>query len=233
MIRRVMPEKGEKRLNEQKKTNPNPSGDSKEVSRVSIEGEEARGGNGIPASNRNGKERVEAQKETEEITIEKLQAQLEEKTKEAADYYDQVLRLRAEFENFKKRMQKEKAEFLKFGNENLLRALLPILDNLGRAMEHGKNLPQCSTLLEGVQLTHRQFLDTLERFGMKGFSARGEVFDPERHEAIAHEESEEEANRVIGEIEKGYFFHDRLLRPAKVIVSKGKGSGAPQEANAK
>lgn len=237
MIRSVRLEKGEKPLTEHKnrKLDRDPSGGAKETFRVSLEGEETGGETEPPVSESNGKEKIEAQKEKEkeEITIERLQAQLEEKTKEAAQYYDQVLRLRAEFENFKKRMQKEKAEFLKFGNENLLKALLPILDNLGRAMDHGRNLPQCATLLEGVQMTHKQFLDTLERFGMKGFSARGEIFDPERHEAIAHEESEEEANRVIGEIEKGYFFHDRLLRPAKVIVSKGKSPMAPQEANAK
>jgi len=165
-----------------------------------------------------------AQKEVD--PREQLQAQLEEKTKEAAGYYDQWLRLRAEFENFKKRMEKEKADFLKFGSESLLRAIVPIIDNLDRAIEHGKDISECSPLLEGVKMTQKQFIDTLEKFGLKTFSAQGEIFNPEQHEALYHEESDQEPNRVIGEIEKGYLFHDRLLRPAKVIVSKEKGSSA-------
>ncbi len=177
------------------------------------------------AAGDNGQEGAE-QKEGGSLPT--LQAQLEEKTKEAAGYYEQWLRLRAEFENFKKRMEKEKADSIKFGNESLLRAILPIIDNLDRAIEHGKDLAECSSLLEGVRMTHKQFIGILERFGMKTFSAQGEIFDPERHEALYHEESDQEPNRVIGEVEKGYLFHDRLLRPAKVIVSKEKGSSARQ-----
>jgi molecular chaperone GrpE len=153
---------------------------------------------------------------------EKLEAQLEEKTREASEYFDKWLRLRAEFENFKKRMQKEKGDLVKFGNENLLKALLPVLDNLSRAIEHGKNAKENSPLLEGVEMTYKEFLNTLDRFGVKPVPALGEVFDPEKHEALSQEQSEQEANRVIAAVQNGYFYHDRLLRPAKVIVSKGK-----------
>ncbi len=76
--------------------------------------------------------------------------------------------------------------------------------------------------MEGVEITHRQFLSILEKFGVKPIQAAGEIFNPEQHEAIAQEESEQEPNRVIAEVERGYLFHDRLLRPAKVIVSKAK-----------
>jgi molecular chaperone GrpE len=153
---------------------------------------------------------------------EKLQAQLEEKTREAKEYYDQWLRLRAEFENFKKRMQKERADHIKFGNEGFLKAIIPIIDNLERAIDHGQSLEGCAPLLDGVKMTHKQFMDALEKFGVKSFLSVGEVFDPERHEALYHEESEKEPNRIIGEVTRGYMFHERLLRPAKVIVAKAK-----------
>jgi len=159
---------------------------------------------------------------------EKLEAQLEEKTREASEYFDKWLRLRAEFENFKKRMQKEKSDLVKFGNENLLKALLPVLDNLSRAIEHGRNDQENSPLLEGVEMTCKEFLNILDRFGVKPVPAVGEVFDPEKHEALSQEESDQETNRVIAAVENGYFYHDRLLRPAKVIVSKGRPEAAKE-----
>jgi molecular chaperone GrpE len=178
-------------------------------------------------------EKIQAQNEKEkapegekkELTPqEKLQEQLAEKTREAAENYDKWLRLLAEFDNFKKRTQKEKADLMKFGNESLLRSILPILDNLERAIDHGKGSQNSSSLLEGLEITLRQFLNTLERFGVKPLSARGEVFDPEKHEAVSQQESDQEPNRVISEIEKGYIYQDRLLRPARVIVSKEKAA---------
>ena len=164
--------------------------------------------------------RAEEKKET--TPLEKLQAQLNEKTRESSEYFDKWLRLRAEMENFKKRMQKEKADHLRFGNEDLLKALLPILDNLNRAIDHGKNGRENSPLLAGVEMIHKDLLNTLERFGVKPIPAAGEVFDPEKHEAVSQEESDLEANRVVATVQNGYFYHDRLLRPAKVIVSKGR-----------
>jgi molecular chaperone GrpE len=164
----------------------------------------------------------------EGFSPEKLEAQLEEKTREASEYFDKWLRLRADFENFKKRMQKEKGDLVKFGNENLLKALLPVLDNLSRAIEHGKNAKENSPLLEGVEMTCKEFLNTLDRFGVKPVPAVGEVFDPEKHEALSQEESDQEANRVIAAVQNGYFYHDRLLRPAKVIVSRGKSEAGKE-----
>ncbi len=168
------------------------------------------------------REKEKTGEKKEPPSLEKLQAQLEEKTREASEYLDKWLRVRAELENFKKRMQKEKADLLKFGNESLLRALLPVLDNLNRAIEHGKNANENSPLLDGVEMVQKELLAILERFGVKPVQAIGEVFDPEKHEAISQEESELEPNRVISAVQSGYFYHDRLLRPARVIVSKGK-----------
>ena len=165
---------------------------------------------------------TKAEEEQECGPLEKLQTQLEEKTREAAENFDKWLRLMAEFENFKKRMQREKADLIKFGNESLLKALLPVLDNLNRAIEHGKKAEGNSPLLEGVEMVRKEFLTILERFGVTSVQAEGEMFDPEKHEAISQAESHLESNRVISAVQDGYFFHDRLLRPARVIVSKGK-----------
>ena len=154
--------------------------------------------------------------------VEKLQGELEEKTREANDHFDKWLRLRAEFENYKKRMQKEKADAMKFGNESLLKALLPILDNLSRAVDHGKENSEIGPLVEGVEMIRKDLLNTLERFGVKPIASAGEIFDPEKHEAIAQEETEGEPNRVVTEVQAGYSYHDRLLRPAKVVVSREK-----------
>jgi molecular chaperone GrpE len=163
-----------------------------------------------------------AEEKKELDPLEKLKAQLEEKSRESADYFDKWLRLRAEMENFKKRMEKEKAEHLKFGNESLLRALLPILDNLERAINHGKDGEENSPLMAGLEMVRKEFAGILERFGVKPVAAVGESFDPEKHEAVSQQESDLEANRIVSAVQNGYFYHDRLLRPAKVIVSSGK-----------
>ncbi len=173
------------------------------------------------------KEKVEEKKEPTQL--EKLQVQLEEKTREYLECFDKWMRLRAEFENFKKRMQKEKGDLLKFGNENLLKALLPVLDNLNRAIEHGKNSKENSSILEGVEMVQKEFMTILERFGVKPVQTVGEIFDPEKHEAVSQAESDLEPERVISAVQSGFFYHDRLLRPARVIVSKGKAKQPAKE----
>lgn len=172
-----------------------------------------------------------AEEKKEPTPGEIIQAQLNEKTREAADYFDKWIRLQAEFENYKKRIQKEKSDQMKFGNEALLRAILPGLDNLERAIEHGKNAREAAPLLAGVEITLKQFFSSLESFGVKPILAVGEVFNPEKHEAVSQMESEFESNRVVSEVQKGYLFHERLLRPSKVIVSKAK-AGAEEEIKA-
>ncbi len=208
-------------MDEKKKNHKNSEEKQKpeEISLAREKGEERRQEES-PPENEQGQERREEKKES--TPVEKLQDQLAEKTREASENFDKWLRLRAEFENFKKRVQKEKADLMKFGNESLLKNMLPILDNLERAVDHGKEVKQNAPLLEGVQITLKQFLNTLERFGVKAIPAVGEGFDPEKHEAVSQVESDQEPNRVISEIQRGYLFHDRLLRPAKVIVSKEK-----------
>lgn len=150
----------------------------------------------------------------------KLQ-EIQEKEKEAIDYYDRYLRLSAEMENFKKRAEREKGETYKFANENLLKDLLPILDNLERAMEHGQEAENSKALLEGVEMIHKGFLTVLEKYGVTRVEALGEEFDPNQHEAVMVQEDAGRApGLVIAQLQKGYRLHNRLVRPAMVVVSK-------------
>ena len=149
---------------------------------------------------------------------EDLRRQVAEKTAEAAAHYDRVLRERAELENFKKRMQRDKAEALRFACEPLMRELLPIIDNLERALEHGAQSGE--SLVEGVRLVHKGLLDALSRNGAQRIEALGQPFDPARHQAIATAATTEcEPNVVVAQHHTGYLLHDRLLRPAMVTVS--------------
>lgn len=156
-----------------------------------------------------------------------LDEQLQQAQDESAELQDRLLRVAAEFENFKKRMERERSTMLKYAGENIFRELLPVVDNLERAVGQGvvdgvddsKNL---EALLEGVQLTLKSLLQTLEKFEVKPVSSIGEPFDPNVQEALTMEASDEvPANHVISEFEKGYHYKDRLLRAARVIVSSG------------
>ena len=150
-----------------------------------------------------------------------METRLEEKEKEARENYDRYLRLSAEMENFKKRVEKEKGETYKFANENLLKDLLPVLDNLERALEHGREVKNNQGLLEGVEMTFKGFWGVLEKYGLTIIDALGEEFDPNRHEAVmVQEDAQSPPNVVIRQLQKGYWLHNRLIRPAMVIVSK-------------
>jgi molecular chaperone GrpE len=139
---------------------------------------------------------------------------------EAAELKDRLLRDRAELENFKRRQARDKAEALRFANEGLLRDLLPIIDNLHRAVEHARTSRDAGAIADGLDMTVRALTDTLERHGVKIVEARGHQFDPAHHEAIGHVESEHPPNTVVDEHQRGYLLHDRLLRPALVTVGK-------------
>jgi molecular chaperone GrpE len=158
-----------------------------------------------------------------EQRVERLMQELEHKTREATDNYDRYLRERAELENFKKRMQREKAEALKFANEDLIRDLLPVLDNLERAMEHAESGGNGQPLTEGVKLVFKNALDVLQRYGVTRIEAAGCPFDPAHHEAVMQVPVQDgEANQVMAQFLPGYCLHERLLRPAQVSVSTKK-----------
>lgn len=156
-----------------------------------------------------------------------LEEQLQDALAEAADLRDKVLRVAAEFENYKKRMERERSAMLKYAGENIFRELLPVVDNLERAVDQGvidgadaqKNL---ESLLEGVKLTLKSLVTVLDKFEVTSVTGIGKPFDPIMQEALSMEASDEvPANYVVGEFEKGYYYKDRLLRAARVIVSSG------------
>ena len=134
---------------------------------------------------------------------------------------ERVLRTAADGENFKKRLQREKEEQTRYANEAYMRDLLPVIDNLERALEHSEAESGQGGLVEGLNMTLRGFVDALARFGCDPVKAVGKTFDPNFHEAVSQEESTEyKANTVLRELQKGYTLKERLLRPAMVVVSK-------------
>jgi molecular chaperone GrpE len=150
-----------------------------------------------------------------------LQQQLEEKSQEAQENYDRALRLAADMENLKKRLEREKADLLQFANENLIKELLPVVDNLELALEHGRQAETPAAFLEGIELVHQGFLKALERFGVTPLGAVGQPFDPVYHNAVMQEAAPEVPDcTVLKELQKGYLLHNRLLRPAMVVVAR-------------
>ena len=139
---------------------------------------------------------------------------------------DQLMRVAAEFDNYKKRMERERSKLLKYAGENILRDLLPTLDNLDRAIEQGGAEAQdqgkkLESMLQGLELTRKGLVATLERFGVEPLNAVGMTFNPDEHDALTMEVSEIPVNHVAREFAKGYRFKDRVLRHAQVVVSSG------------
>ena len=152
---------------------------------------------------------------------EELKNLLAEKTKEAQENYDRFVRLAAELDNIKKRQERETAELRQFANENLLKEFVPVLDNLERALEHGRQSEAPEALMEGLDLVNQDFLKVLGRFGVTPINSVGERFDPAYHHAVMEEEAPEvEDQTVLKELQKGYLLQNRLLRPAMVVVSR-------------
>ena len=135
----------------------------------------------------------------------------------------------ADFDNFKKRTVREREEHQRFVNEELLKQLLPVMDNFERALAHLEQSKDFNTLLEGVQMIYRQIREILKKSGVRSVESLGRVFDPTKHQAISVRETVEvESNQVVEEFQKGYFLHDRLIRAALVVVSQTP-SGAEAE----
>lgn len=147
---------------------------------------------------------------------------LEEAKAEAAKFREQLLRTAADFDNFRKRTRRELADAEFHGREDILRELLPVFDNLDRAMLHADAATDVQALADGLRMVSKQFLDTLGKLGIERVGAVGLAFDPAVHEAIQHlESSEHPAGVVVAEVQSGYRQGERLLRPALVAVSKG------------
>ncbi len=148
--------------------------------------------------------------------------------KDASDIKDRWMRAAADLENYKKRAAREREEVVKFGNERILKDLLPVLDDLDRTVQVAAGAatdnPALNTFLDGVKLTQKKFLTQLEKSGVEAFEVVGKAFDPTQHEAVQQIASEVPAGGVAMEIRRGFFLNGRLLRPALVAVSLGPAS---------
>lgn len=147
--------------------------------------------------------------------------QLKKAEQTAQDHYDRLLRVSAEFDNYKKRTAREMQDVVKFSNEKIAADLLSVVDNLERALESGTSRSgEEDPLVQGVSLVLDEIIKVLERYHVKPIRAMGEPFDPALHQAMMQEPSEEfPPNTVVKEMQKGYLIHDRLLRPTLVAVS--------------
>src|SRR5262249_8294217 len=137
--------------------------------------------------------------------------------------YDRLLRKQAEFENYKKRMDREKSDFIQFASADLMKELLNALDSFELALKNAATKSDAQSMLRGFELIYKQLQDTLTRFGLKPIEAKGKAFDPNFHQAVSTQLTNEiEENTVIEEMRKGYLLNGRLLRPAMVSVAAKK-----------
>lgn len=174
---------------------------------------------------------------TEPESVEELQQALAAKTEEVKALQDKYLRLAAEFDNYKRLSQREQRDYVRFANESLLKEVLPIIDNLERAIRASTENQGREGLIQGVELILKQFMETLAKFGVRPVPSVGKTFDPSRHQAVARVESNSvPTGSVVEELQRGYYLHDRILRAAMVTVAAGKNtdqepaSEGPQEA---
>lgn len=153
--------------------------------------------------------------------VAQLQAQIDALTAEKASLYDKLLRRQAEFENYRKRVERERSELYQHGRDDVLLQFLPVVDNFERALSSLETSEgDAEALRHGVELIHKQFKDALSKFGLEAVEAVGQTFDPHVHEAVTTEATDKhKENTVIQEFQRGYRIGDRLLRPAKVKVA--------------
>ncbi len=171
---------------------------------------------------REGTEKADAKMEEKaKASEEDLKVKLQEMEKKSSENYDKYVRAVAELDNYKKRAVREKADAIRYGNENLLRDILPLVDNMDRAMEHACNSEDFNAFREGLKMLQQQLLSCLQKHGVEQIEAVGKDFDPHVHEAMLQVESKEhDESKVVGEFERGYLLNGRLLRPSKVSVCR-------------
>jgi len=148
-----------------------------------------------------------------------LEAELVKAKAKAEDYYGQLQRMQADFDNYRKRTQKEKTELIKYAAERLVGELLPVLDNFDRAVSAAKVNPDFTSFSQGVEMILRQMQTALSKEGLRAMEAVGQPFDPNLHEAVLRVDSEDHPeNTVVEELQKGYYLKEKVLRPCMVKV---------------
>ena len=168
--------------------------------------------------------------DTEETSlVTELQLALAAKAEEVTSVNDKYLRLAAEFDNYKRLIQRDQRDQIRFGNEHLLKELLPVVDNLERAVKSSREGGGSDVLIQGVDLTLKQLTGALTRFHVVPVETVGRPFDPATHQAVTSIESEKVPKQhVVDELQRGYLLHDRILRAAMVSVSAGRPDGVPK-----
>jgi len=173
------------------------------------------------AMDEQGEERTAEPAEPEPVKERSLSSEeIEKLIQEKEEQYDRLLRTQADFDNYRKRVQKEQANLIRYGAEHALLEILPVVDNVERAVESArKHDDSNSQLREGVELILTQFLNVLEKLGVKPIETVGHPFDPNKHDALlrVHAPDSPEGS-VLDEVRKGYYLHDKVLRPAQVTV---------------
>ena len=165
--------------------------------------------------------------ETLSAPLEASPGQLAAKEEELKALNDKYLRLAAEFDNYKRLAQRDQRDQIRFGNEHLLKELLPVVDNLERAIKAAKGAKSSEGLVQGVDLTLKQLQGVLGKFGVQSIPTMGQPFDPSGHQAVATVPSTQVPDQhVVEEFQRGYRLHDRILRPAMVTVSSGEESAS-------
>lgn len=172
-------------------------------------------------------ESLRAQLEFSQAKARETLERLKEAHERAKDFQERALRSAADLENYRKRAQKEKEDVQKFGVEKLLKDLLPVVDNMDRALDAAGKSTDFDSFQKGVAMTRKSFEDALSRHGVKGFSAKGLPFDPRLHEAIQQVETADvPAGHVVYEVTRGFNLNDRLVRPAMVVVARAPEAAA-------
>lgn len=166
---------------------------------------------------------VRKKKKKEQVLIHKDRLKkLVKGYKLADEYLEHLKRLKAEFENYRKRITKEREELLKYANENLISELLPIVDNFERAFSEENKNHDLNSFKEGVLLIKKQIVDLLVKRGLKEIDSVGKVLDPNLHHAMMQRNSQEhQEDVIIEELQKGYMLHEKVIRPSQVVVSNG------------
>lgn len=174
------------------------------------------------SKNHKEKQAEENQNTSEETKTEAPVAAVEEKTpdEKLAELNDKYLRLYADFDNYRKRVSKEKSDLLKYAGEDILKLLIPVMDDFERAMKAASQSTDIETIKQGEQLIYNKFKTMFSQSGLAEMNATGKVFDPELHDAVTNipAPSKDMIGKVVEEIEKGYWLHGKVVRHAKVIV---------------
>lgn len=174
----------------------------------------------------NKKQPQAEKKEEKVIALKEFEyLKLKEEAGKAAEYWDRLLRVQADFDNTRKRMEREKQDFVKFANEGIILELLNILDDLERTVDLAQSKHQdLSAFLKGVEMILAHLYEMLKEYGVKPIDAQGKLFDPNYHEALMQAENKDlPEHTILEELQKGYLLNDRVIRTAKVKVSKKGG----------